>query len=342
MRLVTYLADDEARLGALIENDTKIFDFKAASDGCFAGSMQALIEGGSEALEEARRLLERRSSAHMRDAADHRLLAPLPVPVQIRDCLTFPGHLQGAQRVAGSRMIAAAPDPEARRAELESAGFFDVAPIFYEFPLYYITNRMAVYGPDEEIIWPSYSRFIDYELEFAAIIGSGGVNIAAGDGASHIFGYTVFNDWSARDEQMKVMGGALNIGPGAGKDFANSLGPCIVTADEIENPYDLAMTARVNGKQVSSGSSSGMYFKFPDLIAYLTRAHRLYPGEIICSGTVGGGCALEAGIQLAPGDVIELEIEGIGILRNRVRAPHMTGESEPDLTAQGAALFSRR
>ena len=344
MRLVTFVKDAETRIGALVEDDALIVDFKSASGGAFFASMQSLIDGGQKALEQARGLIADKRTADLVDRADCRLLAPLPTPVQIRDCLCFPGHLEGAQRVTAKQMIAAAPDPDAKRAELEAAGFFQVSPKFYEFPLYYITNRMAVYGPDEDIVWPGYSRFIDYELEFAAVIGRAGANIPTEDARDHIFGFSVFNDWSARDEQLKVMGGAVNIGPGAGKDFANSMGPCIVTADEVDDPYRLDMIARVNSEEVSRGSSAGMHFKFEDLIAYLTRAHEIYPGEVICSGTVGGGCAFEAEIQLAPDDVIELEIEGIGVLRNKVRAPHMSeqaGVTEQTIAAASAVLDRR-
>ena len=325
MRLVTFRMNSELRIGALVENDSLIFDFKTASNGAFVGSMQSMIEGGAEALEEARRLLKQKRTTDLVDIAKCQLLAPLPTPVQIRDCLCFPGHIEGAQRVTGERMIAAAEDPDAKRAELEAAGFFEVSPKFYDFPLYYITNRFAVHGPDTDVVWPTYSHFIDYELEFAAVIGRGGVNISKDNARDHIFGFSVFNDWSARDEQLKVMNGALNIGPGAGKDFANGMGPCIVTADEIDDPYNLDMIARVNGREVSRGNSSGMYFKFEDLIAHLTRAHPLSAGEVICSGTVGGGCAYEAEIEIKPEDVIELEIDRIGVLRNRIRAPHMAG-----------------
>ena len=174
---------------------------------------------------------------------DCTLLAPLPQPTQIRDCLCFPEHLQGARRVVGEQMIKAAADPARRRAELEAAKFFDVPRDYYDFPVYYISNRMSVSGPDVDVTWPTYSRYIDYELEWAAVIGKTGSQIGAATARDYIFGYSVFNDWSARDEQMKVMGVSLNLGPGQGKDFANGLGPCIVTADEIANPYDLTMTA---------------------------------------------------------------------------------------------------
>jgi 2-keto-4-pentenoate hydratase/2-oxohepta-3-ene-1,7-dioic acid hydratase in catechol pathway len=330
MRLITYVRAEGARLGAWLDEDRQVVDLAAAAalldrapDPAFA-SMQALIQSGPRYWDRARSIVARPPEAALFATKDCTLLAPLPQPTQIRDCLCFPEHLQGARRVMGEQMIKAAPDPARRRAELEAGNFFAVPRDYYDFPVYYISNRMSVIGPGVDVVWPSYSRYIDYELEWTAVIGKTGSQIAAGRARDYIFGYSVFNDWSARDEQMKVMGVSLNLGPGQGKDFANGLGPCIVTADEIREPYRLAMKARVNGEQVSSGSTSGMHYKFEDLIEYVTRGHAIHPGELFCSGTVGGGCSLETGKVLAHGDVIELEVELIGTLRNRVLAPHMT------------------
>lgn len=285
--------------------------------------MQALIDAGPEALTRARALAQDPPARSVRATDACRLLAPLPQPLQIRDCLCFPGHLQGVQRITCELEIAAAADPVAKRAELEAAGRFDVPRSFYDFPLYYVSNRLAVVGPDVDVVWPTYSHFIDFELEWAVVLGRRGAHIDRAHARDYVFGYSIFNDWSARDEQMKVMNGALNIGPASGKDFANGLGPCIVTADEIPDPYALTMIARVNGREVARGGTAGMHYTFEDLIAHISRGHSLYPGELLCSGTVGGGCAIEAGITLCSGDVIELEVERIGVLRNRVLAPHM-------------------
>ncbi len=325
MRLITYIRSGRECLGAWIDQDRLIVDLAIAApgNGTFS-SMLAFIEAGTEALNLARTIVAAPPSDAVFATSDFALAAPLPRPVQIRDCLCFPEHLKGALRVRGERMIAAAPDPDAKRAELTAAGFFEVPPSYFDFPVYYISNRMAVYGPDVDIIWPTYSNHIDYELEWAAVIGTAGSQISAAQARQHIFGYTIFNDWSARDEQARAMGGALSIGPGGGKDFANGLGPCIVTADEIPDPYNLKMTARINGAEVSSNSSAGMHFRFEDLIAFLSRGNGLYPGEVICSGTVGGGCSIETGIPVRPGDIVELEIEKIGKLRNRVLAPHLS------------------
>ncbi len=211
-----------------------------------------------------------------------------------------------------------AEDPEAAAKELRATGFFDIPKVWYERPVYYTCSRFAVAGPEDEVVWPTYSNLMDYELEFAAVIGKAGKNLSKENALDHIFGFTIFNDFSARDEQTIVMEGKL--GPGKGKDFdrANVFGPCIVTMDEIGDPYNLDMTARVNGEEWSRGNSGAMYYKFEDLLANITRGETINPGEIICSGTVGTGCGLEHLKFLSDGDTIELEIEKIGVLRNKV------------------------
>jgi 2-keto-4-pentenoate hydratase/2-oxohepta-3-ene-1,7-dioic acid hydratase in catechol pathway len=140
------------------------------------------------------------------------------------------------------------------------------------------------------------------------------------DARAHIFGYTIFNDWSARDVQMAVM--AANLGPGEGKDFEGGygLGPCIATPDEFSDPYKLTMTAHINGEQWSRGSTSTMHHRFEDAIVQFSRGKLIRAGEVIGSGTVLSGCGFELGKQLKPGDTVELQIEGIGTLRNRVLA----------------------
>jgi 2-keto-4-pentenoate hydratase/2-oxohepta-3-ene-1,7-dioic acid hydratase in catechol pathway len=211
-------------------------------------------------------------------------------------------------------------NPESALAELERSGVADAPPIFYKQPIYYKANRFAVIGTDDDVVWPTYSKFLDFELEFGVYL-KGPVKNAQRDGAlKHVFGYTIFNDMSARDAQSVEMEGRL--GPAKGKDFdsANPMGPCLVTADEIPDPYNLTMIARVNGEEWGRGNSSSMHWKFEDLISFISRSETLYPGEFLGSGTVGNGCGLEHLRFIKPGDVIELEVERIGILRNRVVA----------------------
>jgi 2-keto-4-pentenoate hydratase/2-oxohepta-3-ene-1,7-dioic acid hydratase in catechol pathway len=194
----------------------------------------------------------------------------------------------------------------------------DVPEVYKARPVYYITNRFSVSGTDTNVVWPDYSTLMDFELEFGVFLSRQGRNIRTEQAREHIFGYTIYNDFSARDTQFEEMQGML--GPAKGKSFdaGNVLGPWIVTADEIPDPYGLAMTARVNGEVWTSSTSAGMLHSFEDMIAYVSRHETLRAGEFFGSGTVGGGCGLELDRWLKHGDVVELEVENIGILRNRV------------------------
>ena len=322
MRLVTFLASGAERLGALVSENRQIVDFAGAHDGgdpAFA-SMQAFIAEGEDALYRARNIIAdaRRTGRGLIDRAAVRLLAPLPLPAQMRDFLCFEKHL--LQSFARLRQVraAAAPDPEKALREMEAQGTFSVPKIWYERPSFYKPSRFAICGTDQDVVWPAYSQTIDYELEFACVIGTAGRDIPKDKARAHIFGYTIFNDLSARDEQSQEMLG--NLGPGKGKDFDNSkpIGPCIVTADEIPDPYALEMVVRVNGEERGRGNSREMHWKYEDCIAFVSRSETVHPGELFCSGTVGNGSGLETGRFLDVGDVVELEVEKIGVLRNRI------------------------
>jgi fumarylacetoacetate (FAA) hydrolase len=199
-------------------------------------------------------------------------------------------------------------------------------PEWYEVPVFYFTNHNAVIGPDDAVHIPSNCQRMDFELEIACIIGKSGKNISIDEADDYILGYTIMNDWSARDIQAHEM--KVGLGPSKGKDFATSLGPVIVTKDELEpfrtdKSYDLQMTASVNGKVISNGNFSTIYYSFAQLIAHASKDATLYPGDVIGSGTVGTGCILELGEDthrwLQDGDVVELTIIGLGSLRNTVR-----------------------
>jgi 2-keto-4-pentenoate hydratase/2-oxohepta-3-ene-1,7-dioic acid hydratase in catechol pathway len=187
---------------------------------------------------------------------------------------------------------------------------------WYEMPVYYKSGHHNILGTGADVFWPSFTEKFDYELELAVVIGRKGSNIRAGDAGDYIAGYTVMNDFSARDIQRKEM--KVRLGPAKGKDWATALGPWLVTSDEIGDPYNLEMTARVNGEVWSRGNSRSLFWKFEQMIEFLTRDDTIYPGDVIGSGTVGTGCGLELDRWVQPGDVIELEIEKIGTLRNRV------------------------
>jgi 2-keto-4-pentenoate hydratase/2-oxohepta-3-ene-1,7-dioic acid hydratase in catechol pathway len=317
MKLVTFTHHGLAtsHVGALGASGAEVLDLTAAGgeDPALA-SMRALIEAGPSALTRARELA---GGAPRLALADVRLLAPVPRPAQMRDALCFEEHLKNAIARGVEVELADAEDREAKRAELIAQGRATIPDVWYRQPIYYKANRFAVTGPDTDVTWPSYARYLDYELEFGCWIGKQGRDIAPDDAASHIFGYCIFNDFSARDAQFAEMAGRL--GPAKGKDFdgANAMGPWLVTADEVE-PYELTMVARVNGEEWSRGSSASMHWRFEQVIAHISQSETLYPGEFIGSGTVGTGCGLELGRQLSPGDEIELEVDGLGILRNRL------------------------
>jgi 2-keto-4-pentenoate hydratase/2-oxohepta-3-ene-1,7-dioic acid hydratase in catechol pathway len=322
MKLATFRhADGAEAIGAVVEGDSRIVDLQAAhrrryrGDSPFLISMQALIEAGDAGLDLAGSLVA--DGGPTQALSDVRLLAPVPVPVQIRDCLCFELHLKQAYQRARELRAAGSADPAAALGEMKEKN--TVPPVFYQRPIYYKANRFSVIGTDTDVIWPSYSQLRDFELEFGFFTKGRAADIAKEDAAKHIFGYTIFNDFSARDEQVLEMSGQL--GPAKGKDFdtGNAMGPWIVTADELSNPYDLTMIARVNGEEWGRGNSSSMYWRFEDLLSFISRSETIHPGEFFGSGTVGNGCGLESMRFLKPGDVVELEVEEIGMLRNRVR-----------------------
>jgi len=322
MRLVTFDAGAGPRLGALTDAD-RVLDLALAAsrdraaDPAFA-SMQSLIEAGERAWDGARRLIERAASQATHEVTSVRLLAPLPRPVRLRDCSLFLDHMEKALVRWARNLAEAEADPVSAFEALMSTDRFILKPIFRKQVIYYNADHLAVSGPDDDIVWPSYSDWMDYELEWACVIGAGGADITPERARKHIFGYTIFNDWSARDVQLPVM--EANLGPGEGKDFArsNGLGPCIITPDEVADPYALTMTARVNGEEWSRGSTATMHHSFEDAVVQFSREKPLHPGEVIGSGTVLSGCGFELGRKLAAGDLVELEIEAIGTLRNRI------------------------
>ena len=208
-------------------------------------------------------------------------------PPSIRDFFAFEEHVRNARANRGLEV------PEA----------------WYEAPVFYFSNPAAVYRDGDEVPGPADSEMLDYELELAAVIGA--------DGA--IEGFTIMNDWSARDLQAREM--SVGLGPAKGKDFATSLGPELVSPDELPPDLDMRATARVNGELRTESRTGGMHFSWDELLAAAARnTPGLRPGDVIGSGTVGRGCILEHGDGrwLEPGDEVEVEIEGIGVLRNRV------------------------
>jgi 2-keto-4-pentenoate hydratase/2-oxohepta-3-ene-1,7-dioic acid hydratase in catechol pathway len=308
MKLITFETAGARHIGALLPGEREAVDFTAGDGAPYFRDMLALIDGGGAALEHARRLLERPSRPLALAAL--RLLAPVPEPRQMRDFLVFEQHIRNARASMAAMRGGPRPDPAT----------IELPQVWYEQPIYYKGNRFSVVGTGADILWPRYCRLLDYELEFGVFIGRGGKNIARDEARAHIFGFSIFNDVSARDAQMRE--GAGGLGPAKGKDFdtGNVIGPWLVTADEVADPYDLTMVARINGEEWSRGNSGAMQHKFEDMIAHVSTDETLHAGEFFGSGTVGGGCGLERGRFLKPGDVIELEVSGLGVLRNCVVA----------------------
>ncbi|MGH7229884.1 MAG: fumarylacetoacetate hydrolase family protein [Nitrospiraceae bacterium] len=226
--------------------------------------------------------------------ADVRLVAPLPNPTSLRDFIAFEQHIAATSKKRGQA----------------------IPPEWYKAPVYYKGNHRTIIGPDEDLPWPLETTKLDYELELACVIGRKGRDISEWDAPAYIAGYTIMNDFSARDVQFTEM--ACRLGPAKGKDFATAIGPCLMTTDEILNVDALTMVARINGEVWSEGRFGAIHWSFPQMIAHVSRGEPVYPGDLFGSGTVGGGCGFEMDRYLNPGDIVELEIQPIGILRNRV------------------------
>src|SRR5262249_40868233 len=230
---------------------------------------------------------------------------PVPPVASIRDFYAFEQHVRTCRRQRG----------------------LDMVPQWYQVPVFYFSNPAGVIGPDDPVAAPHGSEALDYELELACVVATEARDLPADDRALEcVAGFTIMNDWSARDLQRVEM--AVGLGPSKSKDFATSLGPEVVTFDELQDRYrdgrlHLEMTATVNGKRLSHGNGGSMYWTWPQLLAHASRDTVLRPGDVLGSGTVGTGCILEltpeaVGGWLKPGDVVELTIERLGTLRNRV------------------------
>ena len=313
MKLTTFRTPDgQEHIGALSADGARVVDFTASDSAPAFRNMLSLIDAGRDGLSKAESLLRSGRASHPLSAI--RLLAPLPRPRRLRDCLAFEKHVrqsranrylfgQGKQRL----------DPAT----------IDIPKAWYAKPVYYKGNTFSIVGPDAEVHWPAYSQTIDYELEIALVTAKAGKDIPRGASRDYVFGYMVFNDFSARDAQYIEM--QTGLGPAKGKDFdtGNAMGPWLVTADEVGDPQALQMIARINGEEWSRGSSSEMLHTFDTIVSHASDGETLYAGEILGSGTVGGGCGNELGRFMKHGDVIELEVSKLGVLRNRIVAPHV-------------------
>ncbi len=285
---------------ATVEAATRIADALLPAD------MVAFLGGGERALDDAREALDwawrTGTSATPDGAALHhgpgtiKLLAPVPRPPLLRDFMAFETHLTNIY----PRLGRAIPDE------------------WYQLPVYYKGNPGSVAGDGEAIAIPPYAAALDFEFELAFVIGTGGIDIPPERALEHVVGFTIYNDFSERVIQAREM--AVGLGLAKGKDFVNGhvFGPALVTMDEIPDPYDMAMSARVNDEVWCEANSSSIHWRFEQLIAHASRGERLAPGEIFGSGTVGGGARAETGRSLMRGDRIALTVDPLGTLRNTI------------------------
>jgi fumarylacetoacetate (FAA) hydrolase len=320
MKLVSINYEGKDKIALLIDSNIyPVFQLNAS----LADNMAAFLEAGEDAMEVLRKLEDtiRKNPRQFNSYSVNKqpLLAPVPYPSSCRDGYAFRQHVETARRNRGVPMI----------------------PEFDQYPVFYFTNHHSIFGPGEIKLMPDHFQKLDFELEAAIVIGKKGRNIKAEEADDYIAGYMIMNDLSARTLQMEEM--MLNLGPAKGKDFATVIGPWMVTPDELEEfrvptkeghtglQYGLKMKAYVNGEQVSEGNMGQMDWTFAEIIERASYGVDLYPGDVIGSGTVGTGCFLELNGTgklnnpdykaqwLEDGDTIELEIEGLGRLKNSVR-----------------------
>ena len=324
MKFISCLNKKEERLG-IIYGD-KVYDlqkFAASIKIKLPPTMKKFLEGEEAFMKLARKVYDAIKKGKIKSGLKYSsldILAPVPHPTSLRDGYAFRQHVFTARRNRGVGMI----------------------PEFDQFPVFYFGNHNAVFGPGNVKVEDDHLKGCDFELECAVVIGKKGKNIPVSKADDYIAGYMIMNDLSARVLQMDEM--KLSLGPAKGKDFATSIGPWLVTPDELEpykietkfgNKYNLEMTARHNGKQISSGNVKQMDWTFAEIIERASYGVTLYPGDVIGSGTVGTGCYLELNgtwaveakekseehnpIWLNNGDEIELEITGLGILKNKIK-----------------------
>jgi fumarylacetoacetate (FAA) hydrolase len=322
MKLVSYLKDESDHLGVLVNGF--VYDMEVLHPD-LPNTMGMFLNYWEEVFPVAQagvRMIEEGRIAQKRGVPleSLQLLAPIPYPTSCRDGYAFRQHVAAARRNRKVEMI----------------------PEFDQYPIFYMTNHLSITGPGELSLMPDHFEKLDFELEAAIVICKRGRNIKAEEADEYIGGLMIMNDWSARRLQMEEM--LLNLGPAKGKDFATSIGPWLVTLDELQafevaakeghagKNWNLKMTCKVNGVQVSEGSLSDMDWTFAEIIERASYGVDLHPGDVIGSGTVGTGCFLELNGTgkfndpnyteqwLQAGDVVDMEIEGLGLLNNTIVA----------------------
>jgi fumarylacetoacetate (FAA) hydrolase len=318
MKLVSYQTEDREHLGFYLNGH--IYNLNSC-DKLIPDNMNAFLCGGEELMERAHRINDSVKSGKMeaREELFYELLAPVPHPTSVRDGYAFRQHVMTARR---NRHL-------------------DMIPQFDQYPVFYFTNHNAIQGIGEVECMPDHLLNLDFELEVAVVLNKTGKNIKAAEADSYIAGYMIMNDLSARTLQLEEM--LLNLGPAKGKDFSTAIGPWLVTPDELEpykvapkpghtgNSYQLAMKCHVNGKEVSGGNLADMEWTFAEIIERCAYGCTVFAGDVIGSGTVGTGCFLELNGTgalndpdyrpqwLQPGDLVEMDVTGLGVLANIIK-----------------------
>lgn len=322
MRLVSFQAGaGPVRLGALVDgvaasNGTAVVDLLQVEPGMAAfESMRALMHAGDAGLDAARRALERAvAQGRTLALADVRLRPPLR-PTLIRDFATMDSHMRNYLRLRALERAARTADPQAHMEAERRNGKLDLPGNWLSVYQHHIGNPLNVIGHDDALTRPRGVAELDYELELAAVVGRTGADVSPAQAARHIFGYVLMNDFTARDIQRAEAKAA-----GKSKDFdgSYSIGPCIVTRDALPVHAGVALRAVLNGELQSQDNTRSMQIPFEQLLAYVSRSCTVHAGELLASGTFALGCGFELGRMLADGDVVELQADGLGTLRNTV------------------------
>lgn len=331
MRIVSFQRLDSTnvlpRLGVLHGDEGQVVDVQAmdGSQEAFT-SLRALMAAGDRGLDLIRQIVARATaSGDLLAHSQVRLLCPLGRPTLIRDFATMDSHMRNYLLLRATERGRGNPDPQAHLEAERRAGRLDLPANWLSVYQHHIGNPMNVIGHDDVLTRPEGVLELDYELELAAVIGSPSCDVTLANASSHIFGYTLMNDFTARDIQRAEAKAA-----GKSKDFngSYSIGPCIATRDEVDLSQ-MRLRSRLNGEIQAEDRASSMQISFEELLVYISRSCTIHPGEVLASGTFARGCGYEIGRLLADNDVIELEADGIGVLRNLVRAAPQHHEVNP-------------
>lgn len=294
MKLVTFTTDMSKNTSVGVVINDKVLDLSKVTQAKLPTNMLDVIAGGSRLISTISELAKIYETSSLIKMSEIKLLSPILNPPSLKDFFAFENHAKaGAER---------------RKEKLPDE--------WYEIPAYYKGNHREIYGPEDEIPWPSYTQKLDFECEIACVIGKKGKNVRIEEANDFIYGYMIFNDISARDIQKKEM--VLRMGPAKSKDFANIFGPYLVTKDEVNPKEDFKLKVKVNNELWSEGHFKDQFWGFPLLVSHVSQEETIYPGDILGSGTFYGGCGLDLSRWIKIGDIIELEVPKLGILRNKV------------------------